>query len=102
MRKDKLKAMESANKRLLGETTEGHENLTNQMDRLKQIKNGMLNMNTEKPEQDNCKETAFKIWNHLTRQEWGDEGDSEENRNIFEEMWEWYSHNDNDYYEAGN
>lgn len=44
-KRDKLKAIQEANKRVLGENLENNEKLTNQLDRLQNIKTGMLNIN---------------------------------------------------------
>jgi len=91
MRKnDKLKNIQEANKKLLGESIPDEI-----QDRLNNLKS-QYGLTDNGP--DDCKEIAFKIWNHLTRQAPEDLGDSEENRNTFEEMWEWYSHNDKDYF----
>lgn len=91
--KDKIKSMEAANKRLLGESIPD------------EIQDRLTNLKSQyglKDDGDDCKETAFKIWNHLIIQGWGNLGDEADNRNHFEKMWDWYSQNDEDYYDAGN
>jgi hypothetical protein len=94
MRKnDKLKNIQEANKKLLGESIPDEI-----QDRLTTLKS-QYGLTDNGP--DDCKEIAFKIWRHLSRQGWGNEDDLNDSRNHFEKMWDWYSKNDEDYYDAG-